>query len=275
VFVKARAPHLALSFLIPHAAVPVRCTLCSAIPSSRVAMRSISRLLFVAEGRFHPHKLLGLYAICHFAYRYHAFFAGELSTDMGFANGRPHRTVLVLAPHLALQLSGLRFTIPRRRVTEGSRIWPEYRWHALVFASRSLALMALALRYAPPDPDAAAAAAPLLPSWVPPLLVVHLAMATADAVSRAHARTRHAHAHAHARAHADANMPCRRTCRAHAHARRVIAHDQGPRRTTRRTVPHVRLAVALTLTLTLPLTRIPAQALTLTLSRSATQLHSP
>ena len=198
--------------------------LCSAIPSSRVAMRSISRLLFVAEGRFHPHKLLGLYAICHFAYRYHAFFAGELSTDMGFANGRPHRTVLVLAPHLALQLSGLRFTIPRRRVTEGSRIWPEYRWHALVFASRSLALMALALRYAPPDPDAAAAAAPLLPSWVPPLLVVHLAMATADAVSRAHARrgesTRTirtlAHAtHMHMHMHVPMQTP---TCHADAHA---------------------------------------------------------
>ena len=149
-------------------------------------MRSISRLLFVAEGRFHPHKLLGLYAICHFAYRYHAFFAGELSTDMGFANGRPHRTALVLAPHLALQLSGLRFTIPRRRVAEGSRIWPEYRWHALVFACRSLALMALALMR--DTSDAPAEAAHLLPPWVPPLLVVLLTMAAADAVSRVHAR---------------------------------------------------------------------------------------
>eukprot|EP00964_Phaeocystis_antarctica_P136122 scaffold100541_cov51-Phaeocystis_antarctica.AAC.1 len=94
-------------------------------------MRSISRLLFVAEGRLHPHKLLGLYAICHFAYRYHAFFASDLSADMGFAGSKPHRTVLALAPHLALQLSGLRFVIPRRRVPEGSRIWPEYRWLGL------------------------------------------------------------------------------------------------------------------------------------------------
>ena len=61
-------------------------------------MRSISRLLFVAEGRLHPHKLLGLYAICHFAYRYHAFFANDLSADMGFAGGKPHRTALALAP---------------------------------------------------------------------------------------------------------------------------------------------------------------------------------
>ena len=203
--------------------------------------RSISRL-FVAEGRLHPHKLLGLYAICHFAYRYHAFFAGDLSTDMGFANGRPHRTALLLAPHLALQLSGLRFIIPRRRVTEGSRIWPEYRWHALVFASRSLALMASALRYTPPAPEEAAATATLLPLWVPPLLVVLLAMAAADAVSRAHARrgepsgrapsrylltmttpsaTSHAcHAHAHTmhthipcNAHAiHMHMPCTCTC---------------------------------------------------------------
>ena len=179
--------------------------------------RSISRLLFVAEGRLHPHKLLGLYAICHFAYRYHAFFAGDLSTDMGFANGRPHRTALLLAPHLALQLSGLRFIIPRRRVTEGSRIWPEYRWHALVFASRSLALMASALRYTPPAPEEAAATATLLPLWVPPLLVVLLAMAAADAVSRAHARRGESTrticnlAHAHAMP-----MPCPCPCPCHA-----------------------------------------------------------
>ena len=64
----------------------------------RSPMRSISRLLFVAEGRLHPHKLLGLYAICHFAYRYHAFFANDLSADMGFAGGKPHRTALALAP---------------------------------------------------------------------------------------------------------------------------------------------------------------------------------
>ena len=91
---------------------------------------------------------------------------------MGFANSRPHRTALVLTPHLALQLSGLRFTIPRRRVAEGSRIWPEYRWHALVFACRSLALMALALTR--DTSDAPAEAAHLVPPWVPPLLVVLL-----------------------------------------------------------------------------------------------------
>ena len=204
-------------------------------------MRSISRLLFVAEGRFHPHKLLGLYAICHFAYRYQAFFAGELSTDMGFANGRPHRTALLLAPHLALQLSGLRFTIPRRRVAEGSRIWPEYRWHALVFACRSLALMALALMR--DTSDAPAEAARLLPPWVPPLLVVLLTMAAADAVSRVHARRGEAcrticspwHVAPSPREnrwHMRCLRPCLQSCsRAHAHApchaRTVHVHTPG------------------------------------------------
>ena len=109
--------------------------------------------------------------------------------DVDWPAGTLERFALVVAqqsPHLALQLSGLRFTIPRRRVAEGSRIWPEYRWHALVFACRSLALMALALTR--DTSDAPAEAARLLPPWVPPLLVVLLTMAAADAVSQVHAR---------------------------------------------------------------------------------------
>ena len=145
-------------------------------------MRSMSKL-FVAEGRLRPHKLLGLYAMGHFAYRYLAFFTG--AADMGFAGSRPHRTTLALSPHLTLQLSGLRFAIPRRRIKEGSRIWPEYRWHALVFACRCLALMALALSYKSTGTDASTATR-LLSSG--PLLVVLLAMAAADTVSRAHVR---------------------------------------------------------------------------------------
>ncbi|EOD38150.1 hypothetical protein EMIHUDRAFT_200647 [Emiliania huxleyi CCMP1516] len=94
------------------------------------------------EDRWHGHKLLGLYALLHFAYRYHAFFAG--ADDMGFADQNGWSSAASLAPHLLLQLSGLTFSIPRRRIVTGSRIWPEYRWHALVFTLRSLVLMAIA-----------------------------------------------------------------------------------------------------------------------------------
>ena len=43
-------------------------------------------------------------------------------------------------------------SIPLRRIVEGSRIWPECRWHALVFCVRSLALRGLAAT-SPSAPD--------------------------------------------------------------------------------------------------------------------------
>lgn len=61
---------------------------------------------------------------------------------MGFRS-RPRWTVPTLLLHLALSLSSLEFRIPSQRIKEGSRIWPEYRLHSVVFAARSLAAMAL------------------------------------------------------------------------------------------------------------------------------------
>mmetsp|Transcript_29461 Transcript_29461/g.94266 ORF Transcript_29461/g.94266 Transcript_29461/m.94266 type:complete len:305 (-) Transcript_29461:48-962(-) len=130
--------------------------------------------LSTREDRWHGHKLLGLYALLHFAYRYHAFFAG--ADDMGFADQNGWSSAASLAPHLLLQLSGLTFSIPRRRIVTGSRIWPEYRWHALVFTLRSLVLMAMAVRY------------PHAESCLPPLLAVLCAMAAADTVTAWYAR---------------------------------------------------------------------------------------
>ena len=130
--------------------------------------------LSTREDRRHGHKLLGLYALLHFAYRYHAFFAG--ADDMGFADQNSWSSAASLTPHLLLQLSGLTFSIPRRRIVTGSRIWPEYRWHALVFTLRSLVLMAMAVRY------------PHAETCLPPLLVVLCAMAAADTVTAWYAR---------------------------------------------------------------------------------------
>jgi len=130
--------------------------------------------LSTREDRWHGHKLLGLYALLHFAYRYHAFFAG--ADDMGFADQNGWSSAASLAPHLLLQLSGLTFSIPRRRIVTGSRIWPEYRWHALVFTLRSLVLMAIAVRY------------PHAETCLPPLLVVLCAMAAAEYFTAWYAR---------------------------------------------------------------------------------------
>jgi len=63
-------------------------------------------------------------------------------SDMGFRT-HPNCTVPTLLLHLALSASSFEFKIPIVRIREGSRIWPEYRLHSLVFCDRSLAVMAL------------------------------------------------------------------------------------------------------------------------------------
>ena len=45
--------------------------------------------------------------------------------------------------HSALSLLSLVFQIPVRRIKEGTRIWPEFQLHSIVFALRSLACMLL------------------------------------------------------------------------------------------------------------------------------------
>mmetsp|Transcript_40250 Transcript_40250/g.121254 ORF Transcript_40250/g.121254 Transcript_40250/m.121254 type:complete len:331 (-) Transcript_40250:322-1314(-) len=88
------------------------------------------------------HAAVGLYVLCHFLLRYVLFFAG--SDDMGFGGTSPRLLLLILSPHLALQLSGLAFDIPRKRHPDGNRIWPQYRYEALVFCGRCLALLLFA-----------------------------------------------------------------------------------------------------------------------------------
>ena len=63
-------------------------------------------------------------------------------TDMGFIT-YPQLTIPTLTLHLMLSLTSFQFLIPNRRIKEGSRIWPEYRYHSLVFVSRSLLAMLL------------------------------------------------------------------------------------------------------------------------------------
>jgi len=83
------------------------------------------------------HKTLGLFALLHFLYR----FAYVGAADMRFDTSRT--TVVCLLAHALLSATSLVFRIPLKRITEGSRIWPEYRLHSIIFAYRSLACMAI------------------------------------------------------------------------------------------------------------------------------------
>ena len=63
---------------------------------------------------------------------------------MNFPATQREMIIIVLLPHVALQLSGFGFDIPRKRHPDGNRIWPQYRWEALIFCLRSLSLLYLA-----------------------------------------------------------------------------------------------------------------------------------
>jgi len=85
----------------------------------------------------HVHKILGIACLISYAWR----FSMAGATDMGFES-YPHLTIPTLLLHWSLTLSSFVFKIPRKRIKTGDRIWPEYRLHALVFLSRSLAILA-------------------------------------------------------------------------------------------------------------------------------------
>lgn len=92
-----------------------------------VPLSELRRKLFSSHDKpFNIHKTLGIYCLIHFFYR----FAQAGASDMGF-NGS-WWSLASLVPHAMLSLSSLIFSIPKRRITEGSRIWPEFRLHNIV-----------------------------------------------------------------------------------------------------------------------------------------------
>lgn len=55
---------------------------------------------------------------------------------MAFAS-HPEWTIPTLLVHFMLNASSFFFRIPPKRISHGGRIWPEYRWHSLIFTIRS------------------------------------------------------------------------------------------------------------------------------------------
>lgn len=69
------------------------------------------------------HKLLGIYSILHYGYR-----SFNRSSDIHY---------LFILPHLLLSLSSLIFKIVKKKHKNIPVIWPEFRLHSILFASRS------------------------------------------------------------------------------------------------------------------------------------------
>lgn len=95
------------------------------------------RQLVTKEDYFHHHKILGILCLTSFLYR-----LSQVFDDMGFAS-HPEWTIPTLTIHWMLTASSFQFKIPSRRIRDGARIWPQYRWHAFIFTTRSILLLAL------------------------------------------------------------------------------------------------------------------------------------
>ena len=95
--------------------------------------------LITRDDPLHLHKSLG--AMCLVSFLFRLTQIGQAS-DMGFVT-HPEWTLPTIVLHLLLNLSAFQFHLPRRRITDGYRIWPEYRLHSLVFLARSLAVIGL------------------------------------------------------------------------------------------------------------------------------------
>ena len=139
--------------------------------------------LFTREDPLHLHKLLGAASLAHMVWRVlcvaWSLAQRRFADVMRFGVARPELPLLLLM-HSALSLLSLAFHIPARRIKgSGSRIWPEYRLHSIIFAHRSLACMALVWA------DEAWPAADGRPRYWANVLVAFATLAGADLASAA------------------------------------------------------------------------------------------
>lgn len=91
------------------------------------------------DGKYgHIHKTLGLLSLGHFLCRFGEF---ALYQTMAFN----HTAWIFIAIHALLSWSSLIFYLTSFRSESAPMIWPEFRAHSILFASRSLAAMSLTL----------------------------------------------------------------------------------------------------------------------------------
>jgi hypothetical protein len=95
------------------------------------------RLVTHEDGHFfHAHKIFGILGLGNYVYRIasHALY-GTMFYDTSFW------TLAMIAIHAMMHVTSFQFLIPARRNRVYNIIWPEMRWHSLVFAYRSLFMM--------------------------------------------------------------------------------------------------------------------------------------
>ena len=97
-------------------------------------------LITYQDGKFaHLHKTFGFISLTHFLARFGEFFVNR---HMMFT---PTAWFFIFA-HLFLSWSSFIFHLPVIRSVQAPMIWPEFRAHSILFATRSLIAMSLTLR---------------------------------------------------------------------------------------------------------------------------------
>lgn len=98
---------------------------------------------------FHAHKIIGTLCLVHFGFQlyylcaYHTtYFPSTVFTP------------IVIVLHAALHLTSFQFHLSEKRNRTYNIIWPEMRWHTMIFAYRSLITLLL-MHYLPPTLNAA------------------------------------------------------------------------------------------------------------------------
>lgn len=92
------------------------------------------RLVTHEDARFmHAHKVLGVLALAHFVWRIVRLVR---EGGMGFDGG--WGTLACIGVHAGLHVTSFYFILPSRRNKVYNVIWPEMRWHTMIFAYRSI-----------------------------------------------------------------------------------------------------------------------------------------
>lgn len=99
--------------------------------------KQIHRLSTHEDANFgHLHKVIGFVSLGHYGYRW---WRWSQQGDMGFDN--TWTTLAWILFHMSLHVTSFQFHLSAKRNRVYNVIWPEMRWHTMIFAYRSFVTM--------------------------------------------------------------------------------------------------------------------------------------
>lgn len=100
-------------------------------------IQQFHRLNTLEDSKYlHAHKFIGISVLGHFAYRLYLFYAyGSMMFTPTLS------TLAWIFLHASLHITSFQFHLSKVRNKKYNIIWPEMRWHTMIFAYRSLVTM--------------------------------------------------------------------------------------------------------------------------------------